>query len=58
MVSLNKIDGQFITNNVEYYGLSTDEKPITNIPNGSVFFAMDTQQLYLFDLENQTWIEQ
>lgn len=47
----------------EFYGLSTDEKPVgkmngVNIPNGSMFIEMDTKKMYLFDEENQTWLEQ
>lgn len=40
----------------ELRGLSTDEKPINNIENGTVFFEMDTQKLYMFDAENKTWL--
>ena len=36
-------------------GLSTDTKPIEDVPNGSVFFAMDTQTMFMFDAENQIW---
>lgn len=28
--------------NAELYGLSTDTKPITDVPNGSVFVEIDT----------------
>lgn len=37
----------------EYRGLSTDEKPIKYVGNGSVFFEMDTLKLYMFDFQNQ-----
>ena len=40
----------------EYYGLSTDTKPL-NAPNASVFFEIDNQKIYLFDAQNQTWYE-
>jgi len=44
-------------------GLSSDIKP-TNaslkegiIPNGSVFFEMDTSKIYMFNYDSQTWLE-
>jgi hypothetical protein len=41
----------------DYIGLSTDEKPI-NVANASVFYEMDTKKLFLFDEQNQVWLEQ
>ena len=44
-------------------GLSTDTKPVDAdlkegiIPNGSVFFEMDTSKIYMFDYDSQTWLE-
>lgn len=38
-----------------YFGLSTDTKPISLVPNGSMFICMDTTEIYLFDKTNQTW---
>lgn len=51
-----------ITRNTDYSiqrlrGLSTDTKP-TDVPNGSEFREMDTGKKFLFDAENQTWIDQ
>lgn len=48
---------------LEFIGKSTDEKPIgifegVKIPNGSVFYEMDTKTFYMFDEEGQTWYEQ
>lgn len=48
-----------------YYGhwvhdvrcLSTDEKPTEGINNGSTCFEMDTGKMYMFDKENQEWLE-
>jgi len=40
-----------------YYGLSTDEKPIEGVANGSCFIEMDTSNIYFFDLENLIWIK-
>lgn len=43
---------------MEYIGLSTDEKPVENVTNASAFYEMDTKKLYLFDAQNQQWLEQ
>lgn len=47
----------------EFFGLSKDEKPIgkikgVKINNGSVFIEIDTKKVFMFDEENQIWIEQ
>lgn len=47
----------------EFFGLSKDEKPIgevngIKVTNGSVFIEIDTKKIYMFDEENQLWIEQ
>ena len=43
----------------EFRGLSTDTKPTTingyTIGNGSVFIEIDTQKLFFFDENTQTW---
>ncbi len=39
----------------EYTGLSTDEKPTDDIPNGSTFLEMDTSDVYAYDAENAQW---
>ena len=41
-------------NVIEYYGLSTDEKP-TDAENGSAFLEMDTGTVYLYDKDGETW---
>lgn len=45
----------------EIRGLSTDTKPIEVvdgiIPNGTVFFEMDTGKVFLFDFDNKKWLE-
>lgn len=43
---------------LELYGKSTDEKPVYNIPNASVFYEMDTKKLFMFDADSMTWLEQ
>lgn len=44
----------------ELRGLSTDEKPTAidngTIENGSVFIEIDTGDVYLYDLDNEQWI--
>ena len=42
----------------EYYGLSADDKPVVNVPNGSVYYEMDTFDMYMFDAKNKKWIQQ
>ena len=37
--------------------LSTDEKPVTDIKNGSVLTEIDTGKQYLFDADSSTWFE-
>jgi hypothetical protein len=41
----------------ELYGLSTDTKP-TDVNNASVFYEMDTKKMFLFDEQNNVWLEQ
>ena len=41
----------------EFRGLSTDEKPIDRVGNGSVFIEIDTGKVFMFDEENKEWKE-
>ena len=41
----------------EFRGLSTDEKPIESVGNGSVFIEIDTGKVFIFDKQNKTWRE-
>lgn len=41
---------------MEYRGLSTDTKPF-NVSNGATFIEMDTKKVFLFDKDNNRWIE-
>lgn len=43
--------------NREFYGLSTDEKPL-DCGNASVFYEMDTKKIFMFDAANKVWLEQ
>lgn len=38
----------------EFRGLSTDEKPVERIGNGSVFIEIDTGKVFIFDEQNKT----
>ena len=38
----------------ELTGLSTDDKPL-DAPNGSVFIAIDTGNVYMFDADDKEW---
>lgn len=39
----------------EFRGLSTDEKPIERVGNGSIFIEIDTGSIFMFDLESLEW---
>lgn len=41
----------------EYYGLSSDEKPL-DAPNASTFYEIDTTEVYMYDATNKQWIKQ
>lgn len=40
----------------EYYGKSSDTKPIYGVPNASIFYEIDTGVLFMFDEDSQIWI--
>ena len=40
---------------VDGYCLSTDEKPVDGIANGSWIYEIDTGMFYCFDEENRKW---
>lgn len=42
----------------EYYGKSSDTKPIDGVNNADIFYEMDTKKVFLFDAENKVWLEQ
>ena len=41
----------------KYVCISTDTKPTTGVPNGSLLLEMDTQKVYVYDSDNVTWQE-
>lgn len=40
----------------ELYGLSTDVKPTSEIPNGSVFIEIDTGSVFFFNGSTNAWV--
>lgn len=42
---------------IEYYGLSTDNKP-TKANNADIFYEMDTQAVYMFNEDSHEWLKQ
>ena len=40
----------------DYVCLSTDTKPV-GVSNGSMLLEMDTGKIYVFDEQNNNWIE-
>ena len=42
----------------EFYGKSTDEKPIAGVENADIFYEMDTFKVFMFDGGAMTWLEQ
>lgn len=42
----------------DYYGLSSDVKPVEEANNAEVFYEMDTQKVFLFDKDGAEWLEQ
>lgn len=58
MVTITRTSGQTEDRGAELKGLSTDKKPIQDIPNGSSFYEMDTKKVFMFDEQNSRWLEQ
>ena len=42
---------------VELYGLSTDAKP-ADASNATVFYEMDTGNVFMYDAQNKKWLQQ
>lgn len=58
MITMYRKEGaSFDKQEVEYRGLSTDEKPTENVINGTIFIEIDTGKIYMYDLENEEWKE-
>lgn len=63
MVSIDYFRGIKNTEAMDLMGKSTDEKPIEyfeshKIKNASTFYEMDTRKVFLYDEEDNVWIEQ
>lgn len=61
MISLVKADGEDESNSCCFFGKSTDDKTSIiqdDLQNGSLFYEMDTANLYLYDKEDGIWILQ
>ena len=61
MISLVKADGQIADNVCVFFGKSTDNKDVKindNLQNGSIFYTMDTQEVYVYDKDTMAWIKQ
>lgn len=41
----------------DFIGLSTDVKP-TDVNNASVFYEMDTGNVFMYDAQNKKWLQQ
>ena len=46
-----------ITESTTMFGLHTDTKPTTGVPNGSAFIEMDTGKIFFFDAAGAQWFE-
>jgi hypothetical protein len=44
-------------NTFELRGLSTDTKPTEMIGNGSVFLEMDTGKVFVYNADDEEWVE-
>lgn len=51
-------NGETKTKRGEYFGKSSDVKPVDGVANADIFYEMDTKKCYLFDGDTGAWIEQ
>ena len=54
---LNNMKGETRICKIEGHCLSTDEKPVDGIANGSCLYEIDTSKVFVFDEENAQWRE-
>ena len=59
---ITPIDEYVLDNDIFMVGLSTDTKPVDEIPGmdrklitGAVFFEQDTSKAYMFNAEDASW---
>ncbi len=60
MVTYDGIPKTESEQNFDFVGLSTDTKPTGSVDgmtirNGSSFFELDTQTLFFYDADSETW---
>lgn len=61
MISLVKADGQIADNVCVFFGKSTDNKDAKiddSLQNGSIYYTIDTQDIYIYDKDTSSWIKQ
>lgn len=61
MISLVKADGQIADNVCVFFGKSTDNKDLKiddTLPNCSIFYEIDTQNVYVYDKDTMKWLKQ
>ena len=63
MVTASRTEGNNAISTFSFKGKSTDTKPTNNwgstkIQNGSSFFELDTQEMYFYDGDSDTWLAQ
>lgn len=52
-MAVSKIISTTAGNVESFQGLSTDDKPVTNIGAGSTFYELDTKKAWVFDAANE-----
>lgn len=52
------LPGGDLCKRAEYYGKSTDTKPVNGVNNSDIFYEMDTKKVFLFDKDASVWLEQ
>lgn len=52
------LPGGDLCKRAEYYGKSTDTKPVYGVNNSDIFYEMDTKKVFLFDKDASVWLEQ
>lgn len=62
-ITINRTGGASFEKATELRGLSTDTKPTValdenlDMPNGSIYFEIDTATAYMYSAEDDTWYE-
>lgn len=56
MITLKQAAYQNFDRTNTWVGLSTDDKPTTNVNNGDKFIELDTNTTFYYDEENVEWL--